>query len=458
LCVAQAFADDSCPSDPTPSGFFSTSVVDIVNDWPLPDEESIDWYDEYKFRYAPLHTRWLSHPLDEIKGLTTVTTNNTHKQLLISPLGDGSVSIWSPTRHLSRSNPGVITAAAATAQPLTRKSRVSEPGDKIVASVELDRLYIAEESTLVEFSLTTLQTISTTRFPFAISTLPSTMCSQHPLTIGTTLTLHLHDPRTSAAVSSTRLFPPNYTNHAPLFQPSPLSILHHPNDGVFVAGRFPSVLCYDRKMWPKLAGTIHSGGRLCSLAADGHNGLLAGGEYMGRGTLESFSLNPGLHGGKIKQQNRQSAARGKVLAVAKHGTRMVSCDGEGVVSWFERDCRHVVRREEVRDENFVPDENASRLWGMAAEDSGTGPVRKVEVVQCDSGQGLAMWAGDRIGLMMAGDGRSRLRRPEEGDGWDEVCVPTKEELMEAEMLGAVRRALESHADEVRYLGKLRGQM
>jgi len=74
------------------------------------------------------------------------------------------------------------------------------------------------------------------------------------------------------------LNPESSPNYAPLYQPGPLSILHLSSSGddwdgngdIYVAGRFPSILNYDRRYFPKLRGTIHSGARLCSMAALSH--------------------------------------------------------------------------------------------------------------------------------------------------------------------------------------------
>lgn len=289
--------------------------------------------------------------------------------------------------------------------------------------------------------MNTLQRVSTTLFPFAITTLSSS-AGEHPLTVGTTLTLHLHDPRLAGPGVCTEL-PENYVHHAPLFQPGPLSILHHPDNQIYVAGRFPSILTYDRRSWPRLAGTVHSGGRgLCSLSTSSDGvGILAGGEYNGRGTLENYPLR----GLSPKEVNRQTASRSKLLTVALHGARVLVGDGDGVLTWFERDCRTLVRRQVV---DMPPILGASGgMWtGLEAGD----PVRKVVVLndaKGDAGDALGLWCGDRVGVMTPG-------KPKADDEWE--MVETGEELREREMREGIRRALEQSADEVRFLGRLRG--
>jgi len=195
-------------------------------------------------------------------------------------------------------------------------------------------------------------------------------------------------------------------------------------------------------MWPRLQGTIHSGGSLCTLAADGVDGLLAGGTYSGRGSLESYYLSSA---GKVRQRNRQSATWGRILSVAKQGTRVVSCDSEGTISWFERDCRYVVRRENIFDPDARAD--AGILWD-GRPDGGSGPVRKV-VVMDGGDEGLGVWLGDRVGVLSPG-----LRGDEEEE--ELVMVEGREEIMESQMAERMRRVLREQADEVSILGSLVG--
>jgi len=223
-----------------------------------------------------------------------------------------------------------------------------------------------------------------------------------------------------------------------LHQPGPLAVLHHPNNNIYVAGRFPSVLSYDRRLWPRLESTIHSGGRLCTLAAYGNHTLFAGGEYNGRGTLEAYALSSDS---PIKpEKNRQTCARSKLLSIATQGARIVAADGDGMLSWFENDIRTVVRREQVDAAPVAP---GTGLWQSFVEDA----VRKVAIVDGPSGEEIAVWAGDRIGVMAPGV-------PREEDVVKKV--DTEEEVREKVLAEGMRRALQAQADEVRFLGALRG--
>lgn len=367
--------------------------------------------------------------------------------------------------------------------------------------------------------------MSTHRFPFSIQTLSQTS-HPHPLTVGTTLALHLHDPRVPVPASTVTLsgdysstvllddervesqlrpshpFRTNYYSHATLFQPGPLSILHSDppyaksgGDGeIYVAGRFPSILCYERRMWPKLRGTIHSGGQLCALAkipacpisppglsswddvqqpeedeqqARAQVTLLAAGGYNGRGTLEIYplrttppvfrthsSLPTGTHPIDINAtKNRQTASRSKLLTLASHGARIVTGDGDGVIKWLERDGRTVVRVHLVE----APEKKrggAGGLWGNsgAAGTAGMIPghlpaggeaVRKV-IVAKDGGEELVVWAGDRVGVLGSfGDEELEEEKKDE----------KSEEQMEA-YLDRMREVLQRQAAEARIMAGL----
>ncbi len=87
-------------------------------------------------------------------------------------------------------------------------------------------------------------------------------------------------------------------------EPAPLSILHQTDHSIMVAGRFPSILNYDRRYFPRLEYVIHSSARLSALAylpfsprgikdssaAEPRGTLISCGEYNGRGSLELYSV------------------------------------------------------------------------------------------------------------------------------------------------------------------------
>ncbi|KZF24334.1 hypothetical protein L228DRAFT_94628 [Xylona heveae TC161] len=415
--------------------------------------EKVDWYQEYKQRHAPISMDWLQQPTNGAQrsqrqtldvlgvGLYQDDSDVAQYSRVVAPLGDGSVCLWDldEGKVRARSGPGLLSVNGPFSGLDNGGGKAEMTSTGVVECVSVDsaqkKAYFAVQSGLSEVDLETLQLISHERFPFSISALSE---ARHPvpLTVGTTLSLHLHDSRVSQMsrfsttstdercdipVSSyghrhhcaystedyslhsllTRTSLPKY---APLFQPGPLSILHLPtsegrmNDasegGIYVAGRFSSILNYDRRTFPKLRGHLHSGASLCSLTSlpypftslhadvlpvnelsvediaerksrEGQT-LVACGEYNTKGSLELYEISqspytsshssnnnkdsidaPSLnHGGQKTStyKNRFSASSSKLLSVATHGTRLVFADGNGLLKWVERDGASEVRR------------------------------------------------------------------------------------------------------------------
>lgn len=465
---------------------------------------------------------------DEVKGIGAFSSRGSGngKDMLLSSLSDGSICIWSlkdtasgkGRRIVARSRPGLVFSDQGDEKwQVRRKAREAEIVDGMSVDDVTGKVWVAGEEGLIEIDLNTLQKVSTHRFPFSITTLSQTS-HPHPLTVGTTLTLHLHDPRVAVPASTVTFssggtddervqpvrinpqpytshpFRKNYRLHATLFQPGPLSIIHSDpwagassGDGeIYVAGRFPSILCYSRKMWPKLRGTIYSGGRLCALASipyfhspifppgpssglgaeveaeddRGQTTLLAAGEYKGHGTLEVYPLTsvPSSFPTTLvptttnATQNRQTASRSKVMTVASHGARIVTGDGNGIVKWFERDGRKLARAYVVEP----PDrrKKSEGLWESArattAAATGRGlhmgggigdeVIRKVIVVN-QGGEELIVWAGDRVGVLGT-------------FGAEEAEVEAEEENVEKVYLRKMREVLERQAEEVRIMAGL----
>lgn len=248
---------------------------------------------------------------------------------------------------------------------------------------------------MVEVDLQRMDVVSQQSFEWSIATL-SEATPGIPLTVGTSLGLHLYDHRAPRTHSPTRdekmdLFTRIFNNdplpaYAPLSQPTPLCIHHLPEAGpqgavsndIYVAGRFPSILWYDRRMWPHILGSIHSGARLASLTSLPHpflsdvpgrrsgevsqekmaeskaargQMLVAAGEYETKGSLEIVGLRTGSGGVRgsdarpVKPwghegsmlRNRLTSSGAKIFSAIAHGTRIAFSDGCGDVKWFERD-------------------------------------------------------------------------------------------------------------------------
>ncbi|CAK3752063.1 hypothetical protein DOTSEDRAFT_70502 [Lecanosticta acicola] len=488
--------------------------------------ERLDYYEEYIHRHAPINVGWLEVPkvqttdkdeLREATGIGMLTDQQTSaNEHAVSPLDDGSVCIWNISarattqsggggRLIAQSKPGLLTGRHANA---TSESRAVMTETGAVECVSIDsssaKGYFAVQNLLQEVDLNTMQLVSSKEYPFPITALSETR-ERSAITIGTNMTIHLHDPRDPAfaaaeANSGGELIGGLVYSHATLAQPGPLSILNHDGFGaddssIWVAGRFTSLLNYDRRFFPRLRGTIHSGARIASLSslpyplvprsldllrnpdatvsafqearsATGTT-ILAAAEYKGKGSLE-------LHGLPRVQsyQNRQTASASKLLSVAPHGGRIVFSDGDGHLKWVERDGFTYVRTFNIND--ALPgdpsgDATAHGIWSSSGSElPGQGDIvqkimptdRNYENTYAKSGRldvnqnNLLLWTGDgRVGIL--GFGHSNPLGDEQWhDALEEQALTAEQragEDAERQYGMAMRRALERNADEVRFV-------
>lgn len=475
---------------------------------PTYPREKIDWYNDYIARHAPLSISWLQQPYHiangsreklETRGLGLL--EHLGAGLAVAPLDDGSVCLWylgqddalpqaNDGRITGRSKPGLLSVNGPDGSTVPAKSRAKMTSTGVVECVSVDqqrnKAYFAVQSGLNEVDLSTLQISGYDRYPFSISAL-SESTYPVPLTVGTTLSLHMHDPRLSNNARSpscsyftdrvdTNAMPPSssdfyriasgdssQTDYATLFHPSPLSILHHnPSSMVYVAGRFPSILSYDRRFFPKLTSAIHSGARLCSLTSlptPKCSTLAAAGEYNGKGSLELYPLptssavSPSEDGTEATR-NRTSASRSKLLSLTPHGTRLLFSDSDGQLKWVERDGSTLVRRWNINTYVTAPNMLAA-TQGIFNNDLNEGDVaRKLLPVSAKERSEVLLWTGEKIGLL----GFRKNPRFNFGidgiDGVDEVTSidANKGTATNERAYGSMmRRALETQANEVRFV-------
>ncbi|KAF3896221.1 F-box domain-containing protein [Trichophyton interdigitale] len=362
---------------------YTTSKAAIRWD-PSDPEEEIDWYAEYIARHGPVNISWLQSPAVEdlvgrrrpleAKGVG-VLKNRSYgaEDQVIELLENGLVTIWDASR---REN---------TAQ--SRRSVLSFPGrsssadlsgvkryDITVDSISR-RAYIADANVVNEVDLSTLELISQRTYPEQILALSEeTPDYQAPITVATRQGLHLFDPRLQSAYqqmdTSFSLESHSWTDptsgdtstmkYIELLQPGPNCVLHPPppsTNSIIVAGRFSSILLYDRRNLGRLQASVHSGARLCGLAAlpsipkahrssdPGLRGesFVACGEHRGTGSVEIYShTSPDTDGASAftintVNINRVITSPSKLLSVALHGSRLVFSDSIGRLIWMERD-------------------------------------------------------------------------------------------------------------------------
>ncbi|KAK3328936.1 hypothetical protein B0H66DRAFT_7276 [Apodospora peruviana] len=458
--------------------------------------------------------------------------------LAVSPLDDGSVCLWdiNGTRAgrrgaiVAKSRPGILFIDGPGADNSRRSKRVDSGVTECVSvDSRQHRAFFAVQSHLIEVDLQRLSVVDCESFPWSITAL-SSASPRVPLTVGTNQGIHLHDYRSRKAFpfrndhsidridefdrmgaedfykrSLERLFddeplPP----YAPLAQPGPLSILHlqQPgleadlSDDIYVAGRFSSILHYDRRKFPAIRGSIHSGARLCSMTSlpypfstvdselrrqgqlsleqverskntSGGRCLIAAGEYNTKGSLELYGLlSPSLadsrRAGGLQNavfQNRQTCSDSKLLSVVNHGSRVAFSDGSGYIKWFERDGFTEVRRCRIGHSETA--QGPSVFASMPGSDDIARkllPTRAGAAVGGNDGKvndnDLLFWTGEKLGLATF-SARPGFRS-EEFEGQinahgEEALERAREEKAYSDKM---RRALERQADDVRFVRNL----
>ena len=308
----------------------SNATKDLLDWSEMPANENVDWYNEYIARHAPLSLSWLPHAT-EIRGMGLLKKDG--DDTLVTPMEDGSVCLWNLGHDADTSDTqaGQIKGRSDLGtlfNPTPRKHvQTHISSDNAVECVSVDqfshRAYFAARSVLTEVDLCTLQATSRQTFEDQICSLSDGGIHPNPLTVGTTKSVHIYDPRNtsrrpslSCSISLTEglasLDPPQsdpdrfpdfqrlYSGDPPRskhkrfarIDPLPLSTIHISHN-IHVGGRFPSILTYDRRFFPQTMTSIYSGARISALTSfTSPNGtqqtLVAAGEYKGKGSLELY--------------------------------------------------------------------------------------------------------------------------------------------------------------------------
>lgn len=294
--------------------------------------------------------------------------------------------------------------------------------------------------------------------------------------------------------------------YASLSQPTPVSILHLPKagaqngvtDDIYVSGRFTSILHYDRRKFPSIVDSIHSGAMINTLAAlpypfstvesevrrygefsaerarelrHAHEGqtIIAGGAYNTKGSLEIYGLSSspeatGVADGKLTknsvQQNRQTAASASILSLTNHGTKIVFSDGSGLIKWFERDGTTECRRMRIGSSDAQAMNGRSIFASMPATDdlarkivstrAAAGPA-DYGVEERSNNDNIVFWTGEKLGMVSFTT--SPLWNEDDFKDPQEV-EESKEEKARVEYTSQIRDALQRQADEVTFVSRL----
>ncbi|TWU75363.1 hypothetical protein ED733_007122 [Metarhizium rileyi] len=510
----------------------SRKLQDMANWNPAFPGERVSWYDEYVQRHGPTCVNWLQTPrmhnrgagaIMEARGMALYNPYNGNdgvgNMLAVSPLDDGSVCLWDVNGArgqqgsvIASSNPGILFIDGPGDQNSKRSKKI-DTGVTECVSVNNDghKAFFAVQGHLIEVDLHRLEVVSRESFEWSITTLSATHQGV-PLTVGTSQGIHLHDFRTRAMASrdmaerldglrwdesdilksifDTKPLPP----YAPLSQSTPISILHLPRPGlydlvtddIYVSGRFPSILHYDRRKFPAIVGSIFSNASIKSLTAlpypfsavdaevrrqaeltteqvaqlkydsEGRT-LIAGGGYKSKGSLEIYGLSSAAGTGEKSMlqnsvtKNRQTAASSTILSVTNHGSKIVFSDGSGCIKWFERDGFTECRR--MRIGHSDAEEVSSLFTSMAGPDD---IARKIVSTKTKQGNDRAnndnilLWTGEKLGLVSFTKSPIFAETDFESQN-PEVMVQNERRK---EYIHQMRRALERQADEVKFIGRL----
>lgn len=505
-------------------------------------EEKINWYQDFIQRHAPQKIGWFQDAGNEGRdeeeerreatGAGILFSSDGLADKLIAPLEDGSISIWDARassdrrgKVVSKSDIGLLSNRGSELDYDTRlrqsQAIMTETGAVECVSIDstLQKGFFAVMNVLNEVDLNTLKVVSRTPYPFPITALSEAHHST-PLTVGTNWTLHLHDTRKAPPAPSSarceliggptdtsfsRLDNGDFGGHVSLSQPGALSVLHLPtnrdwdgNGDIWVGGRFTSMLNFDRRCFPKLRGTVHSGARLSCITSiprpfipsslrvnyppsylreakdtPGHT-LITAGEYKGKGSLELYGLSSEptrsinssdsrtTRNPQACYQNRQTASSSKLLAIAPHGTRIVFSDGDGNLKWVERDGSTPVRQFNINDMQRRPEistptmtsplqPNAESGWGDIVQK--ILPTANPTTAQ-DTSLGtnnLVVWTGDgKLGMVGFGQ-EAPFDEDAFEDALEQQSCDKGEKVREREYGVGMRRALEMQARELRWL-------
>ncbi|KAK9416472.1 putative F-box domain-containing protein [Seiridium unicorne] len=504
--------------------------IRILANWdPTFTGENVNWYNEYLQRHGPAVVNWFERPqirdgdmraAIEVKGAALYRpSQETAALFAVAPLDDGSVCLWD-VKGSERSKKGSILSKSREgllrldSPVLSSRSRMASIGITECVSVDSSRnkAFFAVQSHLIEVDLQTLQIVGHQPYEWTITTISAAQPTI-PLTIGTFHGIHLYDSRVQIEVKRDRqeridefdrlaqvLDPSPLPPYAPLAQSGPQSILHleQPgsrelvSDDIFVAGRFASILHYDRRMFPAIKGSIHSGARLCSLAslpypfssldsdlrrhgelsldqvkkakrASGGRTLIAGGEYNTKGSLELYGLSQSSGQGDSDYslvqnstfKNRQTASATKLLSVINHGTRIVYSDGDGFLKWVERDGFTTIRRHKIGHAEKVA--QRSLFADMPASDEIARKILSTRTIEAGAdndvnNDDILFWTGEKLGVvgfssqpgLSAEDFEEDARTPEE------IAAEMEAQSYNERM----RRALNWQANDVKFVRHL----
>ena len=459
----------------------------------------VNWREEYVARHAPLSLGWLKTPASEtehnleVRGIALYKKDES--QFLISPLENGAICLWDLDGQESASNPVISAPIRSEGTNFGSKdaSDYERYAPTIVEGVSVDqfrqKVFVASGPSLTEIDLNTFhssevfrassgsgQETSPGRLEDIICTLSSGGSCPQPLTVGTSRALQLYDHRTSNPVkalvtdnldatldaSGVSFFSGNLAKA--ILDPRPLHVLHIANK-IHVGGRFPCILNYDRRFFPKLDSSIYTGSSISTLAAfplaAQPASIVAGGEYKSKGSIEIYPYGDTSENARVETiRNRTSASSSKILGLIPHGYRLMFSDSGGVLKWVERDGSTLVRRWNINTWPASPKIHSAFRRGIFNFAPNEGDVaRKLLALNDSESSEVCVWTGEKIGILSF---RSQPRlgftgedeTSKSGSEVESEGEPGPSEVQQRRFHRMMRRALERQADEARFMPTL----
>ena len=414
-------------------------------------EEKINWKAEYVARNADISIHWLrSHTTEasktEIHGASTCNGGRS----LFTVLDDGKVGIWDVNPYGSRAGRRISwrgsgeASVAGTVNPSNSHIGFTET---ISVDDARGKAYVAAGQTVVGVDVRTLVPTERVGYTRAVTAMSTANDAGIAMTIATDRGgLYLHDPRSCNN-------PAPVTGFTQWDRPSVLSILHRGPHAIHVAGRFPSIVTYDRRFLSKVHSTIWTGARALSSLSNlppsqtyPHGGILAAGHGKSRtdrGFVNVHHPDPMISSRdgtsathESKNNDRTMWCEKSVMYAIPHGCRIVCSDVAGQLFWVERDGGPVQRQCSLRSMN---DEYDSPQIGS-----------KIMRLGCDADDpraDLAVRTGTDVGIIGFGAKKDVNGGLLEGEEEEEE----KPESEEDDYRETMRRNLHKQFEDTRYL-------
>ncbi|KAK9467386.1 hypothetical protein V1512DRAFT_261072 [Lipomyces arxii] len=284
-----------------------------------------DTWDNERARLVPSSK---SRKLDDKYGIFGIDVLDESKGLIIGTTDDCTVRIWD------------INDSANSARVRNDQLEGVDMSD-IKVDRAANRVWITADNILQEWDLHTLCKINQISFDKAVSAFSPDPEQSSSLYVSTQTSVHYIDTRTPGLPHASVASVPGYT----------LSLLasSFSSHSVSVSGRFPSILTYDRRHFPALLNSTYSGAHALAslLALPGRRGIVAAGEYNGRGTLEYYGNSDSSSSSWV---NRYTVSRSSLLTLAQPkwtSEYIIAGSADGAVRCFDTArqglcCREVV--------------------------------------------------------------------------------------------------------------------